>query len=131
MTADRFAAIPFADRGRDYSGCDCWGLVWLWYRDVLGIALDPYDGVAARDAAAIREMIERHRDEWAEVTAPRDHDVVVMRSLTGRGDGHLGLVVEKRRLMHTTDPIGVRVERLSAPHVASRIIEFRRHPSLV
>lgn len=131
--SDRFAAIPFVGQGRDYDGADCWGLVWLWYRDRLGILLDSYDAVSATDAASINAMIERHKREWVTVAEPRDHDVVVMRSMTAghRGDGHVGIVVEKRKVMHTADPAGVRVDRLSAPHVANRIIEFRRHPRLI
>lgn len=131
MNPDRFASIPFVAQGRDYDGCDCWGLVRLWYRDMLGIELDSYDGVAVTDARTIKRMIERDRVTWAKVEAPRDHDVVIMLSIENpRIETHLGVVVERRKVMHTTDPIGVQVERLSAPHIDSRILEFRRHPLL-
>lgn len=131
MNADSFASIPFVAQGRDYSGCDCWGLVWLWYRDMLGIALEAYDGVTVKDVRAIDQTIRDAEADWIAVDAPQDNDVVVMRSVGGsRADSHLGIVVERRKVMHTTEKIGVQVERLSSPLIASRAPRFFRHASL-
>ncbi|MBV48237.1 MAG: hypothetical protein CMN10_06710 [Roseobacter sp.] len=129
---DRFAAIPFLAEGRGYEGCDCWGLVWLWYRDVLRIALPRYDGVAVDDPRGIDRVIRIAEADWTPVDTPRDHDVVVMRAVGGsRADSHLGIVVETRKVMHTTERLGVQVQRLSSPLIRSRAPRFFRHHALV
>ena len=40
---DRIMDMPFVARGRDYEGGDCWAVVWLLWRDVLGRDLPAYD----------------------------------------------------------------------------------------
>lgn len=131
MNADRFLSIPFRSRGRSYDGADCWGLVWLYYRDVLGIDLVDWSEVPATALRSISRLIAEHKREWRVVAEPRDGDVVVMRALSDRGpieDTHVGLVVNRRYVLHTEQQSGARLERLSAPHVAARVIDFRRHP---
>ena len=41
--ANAYVGLPWADLGRDRTGCDCWGLARLVYAEQLGIAL-PYGG---------------------------------------------------------------------------------------
>jgi cell wall-associated NlpC family hydrolase len=134
MNADRFLTVPFLSRGRSYDGADCWGLVWLYHRDMLGIGIDDWAEVPARSLRRISRLIAEHKRAWRVVTEPRDGDVVVMRSLSAGGpitDTHVGVVVNRRFVLHTEEQTGARLERLSAPHVAARIMEFRRHPSAV
>lgn len=131
MNLDRFSSIPFVKGGYDYDDAHCYGLVWLHYRDRLGILLPRYDGRDIFDAEGNAPLFERDRQDWIRVDEPRDHDVAVMRAITDPAlDFHLGVVVEKRKVMHTQRLKGVQVERLSAPHIRSRIVEFRRHPQL-
>lgn len=131
MNADRFLTIPFRSRGRSYDGADCWGLVWLYHRDVMGIALTDWADVPARALRRISGLIAEHKRAWPVVIEPRDGDVVVMRALSASGtieDTHVGVVVDRRYVLHTEERTGARLERLSAPHVAARIMEIRRHP---
>ena len=34
--------IPYRQHGRDRSGCDCWGLIRLFYREALGLDVPSY-----------------------------------------------------------------------------------------
>lgn len=132
MTADRFLGIPFASGGRSYAGVDCWGLVWLYHRDVLGIAIDDFADVPALALRRISRLVAEHKRAWPVVAVPADGDVVVMRVASSRGvlaDTHVGIVANRRFVLHTEAQAGTRLERLSAPHVAARIIDIRRHPS--
>lgn len=56
MNIDGYLGIPYRDRGRDRTGCDCWGLVRLVYRELLGIdlpsGLESYDSAENRDAVS-------------------------------------------------------------------------------
>lgn len=37
-----FIGIPWARHGRDYDGADCLGLVYLYYRDLLGVEIQQF-----------------------------------------------------------------------------------------
>jgi len=40
--AGDFIGLPYTDKGRDRTGCDCWGLVRLALAEVAGITLPDY-----------------------------------------------------------------------------------------
>lgn len=127
---DKFVGIPFESQGRDYSGCDCWGLVWLWYRDVLGVHLQTFEDVQACKLREVSTLITKHKSEWDSVGAPGNNDVVLMRTMNGdrsRLVAHVGLVVNRNMVLHIEQPYGSRLERIDAPHVRSRIMEYRRY----
>lgn len=42
--AGTYVGIPYADHRSDRSGCDCWGLVRLVYRERAGVVLPAYAG---------------------------------------------------------------------------------------
>lgn len=130
MTADRFLAIPFVSQGRSYDGADCWGLVWLYYRDVMGIALTEWAHVPAKALRTISDLIAEHKREWTKVESPRNGDIVVMKAWTRRStilDAHVGVVVNRRFVLHTRENSGPVLQRLTDPDIAWRIVDFRRH----
>ena len=75
---DRLLTVPYArDRG-DWAGADCWGIVELWYRHVLGIKLSE-----RRDHPSSHEGLQAGFDlkkDWQPIDEPADHALVVMRA---------------------------------------------------
>ena len=72
MTAEQFVeravCVPFLDKGRDYDGFDCWGLVVCYYRDVLGTALPAYDDYdTVRNHKALVRLFTSNAQEWRKV----------------------------------------------------------------
>jgi murein DD-endopeptidase len=49
---DQFVGIPYVAHGRDYAGADCWGLLYLFYRDVLGVQIPSYVAEMAKASIA-------------------------------------------------------------------------------
>jgi probable lipoprotein NlpC len=100
--SDRFVGIPFAPFGRDPSGCDCWGLIVLVYREVLGVTLPGYLGYGSvEEHAEIAALIAGATASplWQPVAgAPDPFDVAVFRR--GRLDSHTGLVLRPGLMLH-------------------------------
>jgi len=122
-----FIGIPYRDGGRDYTGADCWGLVWLYYRDELGVDLPPLAGAYQNDD---RKRISQLTDETMplvgarKVDVPIDGDIVLMRM---RGmPTHVGVYVSPGMVLHThrrTDSVIQRIDSLS---LRSRIEGYYR-----
>ena len=111
--------MPFVARGRGYDGGDCWAVVWLLWRDVLGRELPAYDtqyataGASAVDRAVVSGIMARERVKWKKIDAPRLGDVALLRC-SGR-NCHVGVMLDDNSFLHIEDRRGAMVEKLSNP----------------
>ena len=116
---DRIMDMPFVARGRDYEGGDCWAVVWLLWRDVLGRDLPAYDtgyssaGASAVDRSLVGRIMLRERVKWELTEEPSLGDVVLLRC-SGRAC-HVGVMIDDRQFLHIEDRRGATVERLTSP----------------
>ncbi len=100
MDLNSFLGIPYKFRGRDKTGVDCLGLVWLYLREK-GIFIPDDDGLPMISEAQgdYQERILRALDKVAErVIVPQTDDIVVMR-LPG-GYTHMGVMVDNQNMLH-------------------------------
>lgn len=95
QAVDRLLAVPYALGSGSWAGADCWGVVELWYRHVLGVDLeDRADRPAEMDSVQIWATSAAG---WERLTRPIDHALVLMR--VGRLDvGHVGIFYDGRVL---------------------------------
>lgn len=126
LWAAKYIEIPFVPRGHDFSGCNCWGLVSLVYRQEYGIKLDTYLDILSTDRPAIRQaMNSDHSEDWCKVTGPRIGDVIWLR-IEGM-PFHTGIVVDRYTMMHTMEGVGVAIERYDSILWKSKVLGFFRH----
>lgn len=117
---DHALAIPFAFERGDWMGCDCWGLVELWYFHLLGITVNDRAGHGANHAALQAGFDAATR--WHKVDAPADHDLVVMRA--GKLEaGHIG-VHWQGSILHTAERTGSVLQSLNDRALKARITGF-------
>jgi len=129
MTLNEFIAkallIKFKDKGRDYSGGDCWSIAYLAYKDILGIALPSFadEYINAGDTKAsrrvIRDIILAQRHHWIAIEHPQALDIVLFRF--GDVETHLGLMIDKRRFIHCERKINTVIERIDSAKWKKRI----------
>lgn len=143
MTLDSFLCsaigVPYFDGGRDYNGWDCYGTVFVLYRDVLGINLPTYSETPAADIIAVAAAFDGEAVSglWAKVAAPLRFDVVQMwthehyQGRTIRGRRHCGVMIDGRRMLHTERGTASVLVPLNHHLVRERIIAFWRHRSLL
>lgn len=112
MTADEFAAravgLPWVRWRSDWAACDCFGLLVLYHREVLGIDLGPVPQTDIATGFA-------ESDGWQEC-GPDDGSACFMAWRNG-APTHCGVVLPGRQLLHAEGspdhPGSVRISRLT------------------
>jgi cell wall-associated NlpC family hydrolase len=124
----QFIGIPYAVKGRSFAGCDCWGLLYLFYGLELGITLPEY-ALSFADAA---ELLEAQRvisaekgSAWQRVEKPIVGDAVLINT---RGDlTHIGVYVGGGFMLHTRCGMDSSLVRLDAPYWRKSLDGYYRH----
>ncbi|MFP1683331.1 C40 family peptidase [Alloalcanivorax sp. C16-1] len=129
-----FIGIPFRAGGRDRSGCDCWGLLRLIYRERLGLELPSFDGYQEPVSAQSSALIQANRGDWQLVASRADWDVgravpgeldAVLFTVGGRPN-HIGVVVAPGQMIHSAAGKDSCREAFTSPTWRSRIEGFYR-----
>jgi len=117
--------VRFKDKGRDYSAWDCYSVVLLAYRDILGVELPSFadDYVNAGDTKASRRVIHdivlRQKQNWDKVDDPQALDVALFRF--GDTQTHVGLMIDKNRFIHCERKINTVIERIDSAKWKKRV----------
>lgn len=96
MIHGRFVGIPWKPNGRDFDGVDCYGLIVLWYREILGINLMDFT-TQTTDEEFYLDNIDNY---WVEVKKyhEKENDVIVTRERTGQL--HVALIYKPCQILH-------------------------------
>lgn len=128
--SNRYIGTPWRDLGRDASGCDCWGLACLVYRQELGIDLPDYLGayLSADERAEVAALISAGAQSplWHPVDdCPAAFDLVVFRR--GRLTSHIGIVIRPGLMLHMAGEDAAKVEDYRSGHWAPRLTGIWRY----
>lgn len=111
-------------------GCDCWGLVILYYHEVFGFDLPKFEEVlynSPKDYAITVERIEKEKDKmgmFEEQNIPQEGDIILMNA---RGRPlHMGIVLSNTEMLHTDKHHGVVIEPYKGAKWKNRIVGFYR-----
>lgn len=128
MPLARFIGIPYAPRGRDFAGADCWGVCLLYARHALGLALPEYfyDDATLHDDAADLIDGERMSPRWVPAFAPWPAGVVHTFHVAG-AETHCGIHVGGDLFLHSLKGRNACVESIRSMEWARRRIESRRY----
>jgi probable lipoprotein NlpC len=125
--AKQAVGVPFVDRGRDWSGWDCWGLILMAYKSCFGLDL-PYGSDFS--CTQPREVIAAFSDgfqDWPEVLLGKElpGDIILTRPC------HTGLVMERGKMLNCREGIGTVIERFNNSLWERAIIGIYRHAEFV
>jgi cell wall-associated NlpC family hydrolase len=95
---------PFAWDGRDQRGVDCWGLVWRWHRDVLGIDLPDWVKGQKNRAWVLRTIAAEHESHWQRLASPAPGCIVL--SMPASRPAHVG-IFWRGGVLEADEPAGV------------------------
>lgn len=136
--AEKYLHIPFKDRGDNFDGCDCWGLVCLIFRERRNIELPLYEDIGKGQSPEKLKQILREADgpNWAMIDPSCEdvYDVVLMKAIyqvDGKsrvGEIHIGLVIDNGAMIHIERGCEVTIARYRDDHrVKNRIVGFFRY----
>lgn len=107
--ANSWVGTPFRWDGRDRKGVDCWGLVWRFYFDCLGVTLPDWT-VGDLGADYIDGLVTGQlADHWRDIDPPGNFALVVCPQ--GRRPAHVG-VIWRGGVLHSLQGRGVVWEAL-------------------
>lgn len=125
-----YVGVPWLDRGRELTGCDCWGLHRLVYRDGPRIELPSFaeDYVGPADREAIQALISGGRSVWIPIDAAdaRPFDLVLMHDRPW----HVGTLVQPGRMLHVPEGRSSVIEHISTGRFGRRLEGLYRHEAL-
>ncbi len=130
--ANRYVGLPFRPLGRDQQGVDCYGLVWKVFLEQFDVRLPDYLGRYGQHLQAneVRNLFTMGLQEpiWSLVDRPRDGDVVVLQ-IQGHAY-HVGIMVDRWRMLHARESATVAIERINSTMWRSRVLGYYRHRDL-
>ncbi|MGX9443854.1 C40 family peptidase [Nitrobacteraceae bacterium UC4446_H13] len=128
-----YVGVPWQFAGRSRAGVDCWGLLWLIYRDILGIEIASYaqETMDAPEREQIAALMagELVKSPWLDVQPGTEcpFDMLVFRR--AGIDSHVGIAVEPGRMLHITHGTESRVERYDQGRWKHKLLAIHRHES--
>lgn len=107
---DKYVNIPFSHKGRDFNGCDCYGLVWLIFKTERNITLpnfldiDYSCGLEDRDNQIEQQYIKQLKQGWVSADAPYKRWDCLIFYTDSRKDiaDHIGLYIGDGKFLHTS-----------------------------
>lgn len=123
----KMVGVKWVDRSCTFDAADCWGLVVLYYRHVLGIELHHAEGYESGD-----DFITCHEGvgwQWS-VTESKQSGCMVTFYQSGN-PSHVGIYLSNGKILHSRGEGGcVRVDNLTAIMRIYNKVEFRTYAKI-
>lgn len=118
---------PWADRSCNFDTMDCWGLVILYYRHVMGIELHHVaDYEAGSDFVTCHDSEATH---WQPVGVPDSGDIAVF--YHGNKPQHIGIIISPGKCLHSRGENGcVMIDNVHSMKRIYKTVEYKKHGSL-
>lgn len=125
IDTSKYIKIPFKEHGRSYSGCDCYGLVTLFYQEELDIKLPNFNSYGStEEVKEIEKLIDNSKPilDAEELEQPEFGCLVLFKS---KGYvSHIGLYIGLNRVLHMTRQTNCLCERLDSRRLKGRVDGF-------
>lgn len=124
----KYIGIPYLDKGRDFTGCDCYGLLMLYYKNELGIDIPDVNISAKEPRRSLAKYLEEIQKHWRELPYPEPNAGVAM-CLNPEHPmmvTHFGVMIDEKRMLHTYENTNSHIVEINHPTVRNQIKGFYR-----
>ena len=113
---DKYINLPYKNVGRDFNGVDCFGLVYLIYKNELNIELPDFTNLMYsknwfKEGKNI--IVENVWDKWYEVDKTEQTDLLLFyTNYKKRVVNHIGLYIGNNKFIHILETYSSKIDRL-------------------
>ncbi|PHR55966.1 MAG: hypothetical protein COA43_14710 [Robiginitomaculum sp.] len=119
--------IPWQNRASSFECCDCWGLIVLYYKEVLNITIPEVLGFT--DDVNFLDCYSSGITQWDEVLSPFEAGLMFTAYKGGSPD-HVGLCIGGGKVLHARGSVNhggkVQIHSISALTAVYGKISFHR-----
>lgn len=127
LDVSRYRRVPYKEKGRSMEGWDCFGLLWVIFRDFTGVELplflEDYQNVA--DTQHLQNLIEGNKGMFIKVERPKPLDFILI-NIVGE-PVHCGLFIGRDKFIHCRKATGTVISSVNDHKWKDRIVEYRRY----
>lgn len=113
-----FIGIPYRERGRTREGLDCFGVVVLFYKEILGIKLPDYTGYDGNwyrigSDAVLTDKLNESAAVWRSVGTPEKYDILVFK-FSSKVPNHCAIYMGNGMMLHAYENTPVVLDRFNS-----------------
>ena len=123
---NKYIEIPFKPQGRDFSGCDCYGLIYLFYKTEynkeLPLLTNSYDN--PHEHKRIQDLITLEMPilNVVEIENPYEGCVVLFKFVGYTC--HMGIYIGKNKILHVMNKSNSVCEKIDSIRLRGRLEGF-------
>lgn len=126
MEIKDFIGIPYKTNGRDLKGCDCYGLVMLYYKEILGINVPESRITAEQPRRIFANYLNELSTHWDTIQTPKKHSVVAFAYSPEHPKivTHFGIMIDDKTILHCLNKVNSHISSLDDVRVKNFIKGF-------
>lgn len=126
---DKFTNIFYHKDKRDFNFCDCYGICYLFNKEVLNKEIPKYLGEDIYSKDSINALYNTKKNEWTKISKGKEFSGDVV-SINMRGmPVHVGVVVEKGTMLHIMENRHAVIESYNSTRWKNKLDSFWRYES--
>lgn len=121
----KFIGIPFVSKGRSFNGCDCYGLVKLYYKEILNIDIPETIITAEQPRRTFANYLNEISKNWIATTPAKN--VVVAMSVNAEHPNlvtHFAVMIDDKRFIDTRENMSSYLTSIDDEKIKNQIKGF-------
>ena len=109
----KYLNIPFKHCGRSASGVDCYGLVYMFYKNELGIKLPEYHYEAEWMKQGLDLIQKNYWEHFEHTDRIKKYCIVTFKGLQTKIVSHMGIMIDDISFLHVPHSLLVCMDKIT------------------